>query len=182
MESQTQTTTVLPASGTADPGNEDVPNINDDHGNLLGGETLPEPKLAPKVQVKVPEDEQSLEDRMATDGEREDNRKQWEAYNESEWGRYMALKEEIESINPDGFVKAGEAEEDGKGSRQILANMSFRNGHQVNEHLLEQLRIVLETDADRTKRVEGYKCRYYPNPVAQQSTHDNRSRECGFEA
>ena len=182
MESQTQTATVPPVLGNTHPDHETTLNNDVGNGFRLAEGNFPEPKLAPQKDVEEPEDEQSLDDRMATDEEREENRKKWEAYNASEWSRYKALKEEVESVNPDGFVKAGEAEEDGNGSRQILANMSFRNGHEVNQYLLEQLRIVLETDADRTKRVEAYNCRYFPDPVVRQVTHNDRSRECGLEA
>jgi hypothetical protein len=190
MESQTQTTTVPPvsstaSSGTAKPGNETTPNAKTSNGNriveenLLADGSLPSPKPAPN-ELKQPEDPQSLEDRMASEEEHEENKKQWEAYNDSDWANYVALKEEVESVNPDGFVKPGESEEDERPLRNILANMSFQNGHMVNEHLLSQLRIVFETDADQTKRDEGYKCRFSPNVVTRHTTDNDRSRKCCF--
>lgn len=160
MESQTQTITVPPISNAVSSGSETAPDVDVNGGHSSAKEELPEPKPKPQ-EVKEPEDAESLEDRMATDDEINENKRQWEAYNASEWAHYVALKEEVESINPDGFAKAEDDEEGGKGSRNILAGMSFQNGHQVNELLLDQLRIVLETDADRTKRDEGYKCRCF---------------------
>lgn len=182
MESQTQTTTVPPVSDTVKADNETGPNFDVNGGHRFMKEKFPDPKPAPQEEVEEPESDESLNNRMATDDERDENRRQWEAYNESEWGRYVALKEEVESVTPDGFMKAEDGEEGREGSRQILAGMSFDNGHQVNDHLLDQLRIVMETDADRTKRAEGYKCRCFPDLVIQQATNNSRPRECSFEA
>jgi hypothetical protein len=164
MESQTQTITVPPISNAVSSGSETAPDVDVNGGNSSAKKELPEPKPKPQ-EVKKPEDVESLVDRMATDDEMEENEREWEAYYESDWARYVALKEEVESITPDGFAKAEDGEEGQKGSRNILAGMSFRNGHQVNEVLLDQFRIVLETDADRTKREEGYKCRCFPDLV-----------------
>jgi hypothetical protein len=163
MESQTQTTTVPPVSGTGNPGNETTPSITVSNGNQVAEEDLltennfPKPKPTPE-EVKEPEDLESVEDRMVTEEEEKENKKQWEAYNGSDWSRYVALKKEVESIRQDGFSKSDEGEEDGKDSRHILANGEFRNRHEVNAHLLTQLCAVLETDADLTKRLEGYRC------------------------
>jgi hypothetical protein len=163
-QSQTQTVTLPPVLNTVDSGGRTQTDVNVDSGRPLPVTELPDPKPKPQ-EVKKPEDVESLEDRMATDDEIDENKRQWEAYNASEWAHYVALKEEVESVNPNGFVKNEEDEEDGQGSRNILAGMSFRNGHQVNEILLDQLRIVMETDADRTKRDEGYRCRCFPDLV-----------------
>ena len=164
MESRTQTVTVPPVLNTVNSGGKTETNVSVNSGRPLAVTELPDPKPKPQ-EAKKPEDVESLEDRMATDDEIDENKRQWEAYDASEWARYVALKEEVESVNPDGFIKDDGNEEDGQGSRNILAGMSFRNGHQVNELLLDQLRTVLETDADRTKRDEGYKCRCSPDLV-----------------
>lgn len=110
---------------------------------------LPEPRLAPD-EVEKPEDEESLQDRMASDEEVEDNKVQRKAYEARE--TYEILKEEVESINNKGFAK------DGEENQHILAGGGFRNGHEVNELLLTQLRTVMVTDADRAKRDAAYKC------------------------
>ncbi|KAI7554335.1 hypothetical protein KC331_g615 [Hortaea werneckii] len=145
MDSRTQTTTEPSVPDTTSSGKRTVPTTNVDSGHKISpgklfdeNGRLPEPKSAPK-EVEEPEDPQTLVDRMASDEETTENQKQWEAYNESEWGTYVAQKAEIESITPEGFLKPGEAEEDEHPTRQILANMSFRNGHEVNAHLLMQL-------------------------------------------
>lgn len=162
MESQTQTVTEPPVSNIVDSGGKTEPNIDVNSGPSFQNLELPGPKTKPQ-EVKEPKDEKSLENGMATDEEREKNEKEWEAYNETEWARYLAFKKEVESVDPNGFTKDGEDDEGEPGSRNILAGMSFQNGHQVNQLLLDQLRIVLETDADRTKRDEGYKCRCFPD-------------------
>jgi hypothetical protein len=163
MEGQTQTQTITavpPISNAVSSGSETAPDVDVNGGNSSAKKKLPEPKPKPQ-EVKKPEDEATLENRMATDDEIDENRREWEAYYESDWARYEALKQEVESITSTGFAKAEDDEEGQKGSRNILAGMNFQNGHQVNEILLDQYRIVLETDADRTKRDEGYKCRCF---------------------
>lgn len=164
MESQTKTVTVPPVLNTVSSGGKTETNVNVNSGRPLAVTELPDPKPKPQ-EAKKPEDEESLESRMASDDQINENRREWEAYDASPWARYVVLKREVESVNPDGFIKDDGNEEDGQGSRNILAGMSFRNGHQVNELLLDQLRVVLETDADRTKRDEGYKCRCFPDFV-----------------
>lgn len=187
MESQTQTTTKPPASGTTGPGNKTAPDINVSNGNHIPGDDLltdnklPDPKPAPK-EIEQPEDSQSLESRMASQEEQDENVKQWEAYNNSDWAKYLALKEEVESVTGQGFVRPGEYEDNGQPVRNILANMSFRNGHEVNEHLLTQLRTVFETEADQSKREEGYRCRSPPHFITRQSTDKDRLTKCCCEA
>lgn len=186
MDSRTQTTTEPSVPDTTSSGKRTVPTTNVDSGHKISpgklfdeNGRLPEPKSAPK-EVEEPEDPQTLVDRMASDEETTENQKQWEAYNESEWGTYVAQKAEIESITPEGFLKPGEAEEDEHPTRQILANMSFRNGHEVNAHLLMQLESVLKTDADREKRHQGYECKCCSDSDIQQTADNDRSRECCF--
>ena len=181
MESQTQTTTAPPVTRAAGPVDGIRPNNDVANGHRLAEGELPNPKPAPKV-VEKPEEEQSLDNRMATDEERNENEKQWEAYNESEWARYENFKQEIESVNPLGFLRAGETEEGERVVRHILANQSFQNGHEVNALLLEQLSVVFETDADRTKRVEAYNCGYSPDSFVKQATDRDRPEECGLQA
>jgi hypothetical protein len=171
MDSQTRTTTV---PNTVIPVSEIGPNIAVSNGQTLTKEELPklpDPKSAPQ-EVETPEDDEDLENRMASDADREKNRGEWEAYNESEWAAHLVLREEVESITPAGFRKAEEDEEDKVGPRHILAGMSFQNGHQVNQLLL----------ADPTKRDEAFRCKCFPDLIIQQATDNSRLGECSFEA